>query len=47
MFEMLIAVTELGKNYKMTAEFDAIEITPLITLKPKNAFLKLESRMSG
>ncbi len=47
MFEMIIAVTELVKNYKMTAEFDAIEITPLITLKPKNAFLKFESRMSG
>lgn len=44
MFEMIIAVTELVKNYKISAEFDSIEITPLITLKPKNAFLRFESR---
>lgn len=44
MFEMIIAVTELVKNYKVIAEFDAIEITPLITLKPKNAFLRFERR---
>lgn len=44
MFEMIIAVTELVKNYKVIAEFDTIEITPLITLKPKNAFLRLERR---
>ena len=44
MFEMIIAVTELVKNYKISAGFDAIEITPLITLKPKNAFLKFVKR---
>ena len=44
MFEMIIAVTELIKNYKIYADFDSIEITPLITLKPKNAFLKIEKR---
>lgn len=44
MFEMIIAVTELIKNYKIYADFDSIEITPLITLKPKNAFLKFEKR---
>ena len=44
MFEMIIAVAELVRNYKFTAEFDDIEITPLITLKPKNAFLRFEER---
>ncbi|MEP1488130.1 MAG: cytochrome P450 [Algibacter sp.] len=44
MFEMIIAVTELIKNYKLYPEFEAIEITPLITLKPKNAFIKFEKR---
>ncbi len=44
MFEMIMAVSELVSKYKFTAEFDAIEITPLITLKPKNAFLKFEER---
>ncbi|AUC74288.1 cytochrome P450 [Olleya sp. Bg11-27] len=44
MFEMIIAVTELVKNYKIRPEFDKIDITPLITLKPKNAFLRLEKR---
>ena len=45
MFEMIIAVTELVKTYKIFPEFDAIEITPLISLKPKNAFLRFESRV--
>ena len=44
MFEMIIAVTELVKNYKIQPEFYKIDITPLITLKPKNAFLRLEKR---
>jgi cytochrome P450 len=44
MFEMIIAVTELVKRYKIYPEFEAIEITPLITLKPKNAFLRFEKR---
>ncbi|WP_027125680.1 cytochrome P450 [Gelidibacter mesophilus] len=44
MFEMIIAVTELIRNYKVYPEFDEIGITPLITLKPKNAFLRFESR---
>lgn len=45
MFEMIISVTELVKNYKISAEFDSIEITPLITLKPKNALLRFEKRI--
>ena len=44
MFEMIIAVTELLKKYKIEPKIDAIEITPLITLKPKNAFLKFVKR---
>ncbi|WP_282031300.1 cytochrome P450 [Winogradskyella eximia] len=44
MFEMIIAVSELVSNYKMHPEFDDIDITPLITLKPKNAYLKFEKR---
>lgn len=44
MFEMIIAVTELIKNYKVFAEFETIEITPLISLKPKNAILRFEPR---
>ncbi|QRM89077.1 cytochrome P450 [Lacinutrix sp. WUR7] len=44
MFEMILAVKELVKSFKIQAQFEAIEITPLITLKPKNAFLKFEIR---
>jgi cytochrome P450 len=46
MFEMIIAVTELVSKYKIHPEFDQIDITPLITLKPKNAFLRFEKRDS-
>ncbi len=44
MFEMIIAVTELVSKFKLHSEFDAIDITPLITLKPKNAFVRFEKR---
>ncbi len=44
MFEMILAVTELIRNYKVHPEFDKIEITPLITLKPKNAFIRFQKR---
>jgi len=44
MFEMIIAVSELVSKFKIYANFDIIEITPLITLKPKNAFLRFEER---
>lgn len=44
MFEMIIAVTELISKFKIYPDFDAIDITPLITLKPKNAFLRFEER---
>ena len=44
MFEMILAITELIRNYKITPKFEAIELNPLITLKPKNAFLRFEQR---
>ncbi|MEH6537127.1 MAG: cytochrome P450 [Psychroserpens sp.] len=44
MFEMIIAVTELISKFKIYPEFDEIDITPLITLKPKNAFLRFRKR---
>ncbi|MCH4821950.1 cytochrome P450 [Gramella lutea] len=44
MFEMIIAVTELVGRYKLIPIQDEIDIKPLITLKPKNAHLKFESR---
>ncbi|MFD2914970.1 cytochrome P450 [Psychroserpens luteus] len=44
MFEMIIAVQELVSKYKIYPDFEDIDITPLITLKPKNAFLRFEKR---
>lgn len=44
MFEMIIAVTEIVSKYKIHPEFEEIDITPLITLKPKNALLRFEKR---
>ena len=44
MFEMIIAVTELVSQFKMYPDFKSIDITPLITLKPKNALLRFENR---
>lgn len=45
MFEMIIAVSELVALYKIKPNFETIAITPLITLKPKNAFLTFEKRL--
>lgn len=44
MFEMIIAIGELVSRYKITSVKGEIEILPLITLKPKNAILKLHKR---
>ena len=44
MFEMIIAVAELVNDYKLEPVKDEIEIKPLITLKPDNAFLKFIRR---
>jgi cytochrome P450 len=45
MFEMIIAVNELIRDYKIHPEFEEIDIKPLITLKPKNAVLRFERRI--
>ncbi|GAA4279892.1 cytochrome P450 [Gaetbulibacter aestuarii] len=44
MFEMILAVNHLVKTYKLYPEFDEIAVNPLITLKPKNGFLRFEKR---
>ncbi len=44
MYEMVLAVSELVRKYKITPSFNTIEIKPLITLKPKNALLSLTLR---
>lgn len=45
MSEMIIAITEIVHRFKIYPDFDNIDITPLITLKPKNAFLRFEKRL--
>ncbi|WP_298761453.1 cytochrome P450 [uncultured Psychroserpens sp.] len=44
MFEMIMAMSQLVRTFKIYPDFETIGITPLITLKPKNAFLKFEKR---
>lgn len=44
MFEMIIALQELLSSYRIEPETSEIEIKPLITLKPKNAFLTFVPR---
>ncbi|SDB58099.1 hypothetical protein SAMN03097699_2282 [Flavobacteriaceae bacterium MAR_2010_188] len=44
MFEMILAITKLVKNYTLIPDFTEIEITPLISLKPKNVIIKFSKR---
>ena len=44
MYEMILAVAEVVSRYEVFPVLDHIEIKPLITLKPKDAFLKFKSR---
>ncbi|WP_031427245.1 cytochrome P450 [Flavimarina sp. Hel_I_48] len=44
MYEMILAVAELIATFKIFKKKTPIEILPLITLKPKNAFLEFEKR---
>lgn len=44
MYEMILAVTEMVANFKITPKSTPIEILPLITLKPKNAILEFVPR---
>ncbi len=43
-YEMILAINHLVKTYKIESKFDQIEILPLITLKPKNAFVNFIER---
>lgn len=43
-YEMILAINHLVKTYKIEPKFDQIEILPLITLKPKNAFVNFIDR---
>ncbi len=44
MYEMIMAVAEVVKRYRIEAIDPEIQIQPLITLKPKNAFLQFHGR---
>ncbi len=44
MYEMIVTICKLVKKYKITTDIDAIEIKPLITLKPSNTKVKFISR---
>jgi len=44
MYEMIMAVAELMSKFKIETKSTPIEITPLITLKPKNAVLRFSKR---
>lgn len=44
MFEMVLAIAELISRFKIQPTKEEIEISPLITLKPKNAVLKFQKR---
>lgn len=44
MYEMILAISNIIKKYKIGTSLKAIEIQPLITLKPKNAVLQFTSR---
>ena len=43
-YEMILAINHLVKTYKIEPKFDQTEILPLITLKPKNAFVNFIER---
>ncbi|RXG31637.1 cytochrome P450 [Leeuwenhoekiella marinoflava] len=44
MYEMILAVAQLIKKFKIAHKEEPIEINPLITLKPKNSILKFIPR---
>jgi len=43
LYEMILAIGKLIQKYKVIPEFDDIEVKPLITLQPKNAFIRFEN----
>lgn len=44
MFEMILTIAEVISRFQIELKDDAIQLKPLITLKPKNAFLKFIPR---
>lgn len=44
MYEMLVTISEIVRNYHVKPAFNEIEILPLITLKPINSILTFERR---
>jgi hypothetical protein len=44
MFEMILTIAEVVSRFQIDLKSDAIELKPLITLKPENAFLKFSPR---
>lgn len=46
MYEMILTIAQISKNYKIAEKKSPIEINPLITLKPKNAILEFNFRVN-
>lgn len=44
MYEMVLVVNKLIKNYKLTTNVDQIKFEPLITLKPKSPYIQFVAR---
>ena len=44
MYEMILAIAEIIKTYKISEKKKPVQIKPLITLKPKNAILEFNFR---
>lgn len=44
-YEMVLAIAELIQQFKIAHKTEPIQITPLITLKPKDAILTLQKRI--
>jgi cytochrome P450 len=44
MYEMILAVAEIVRKYKITTSLENVEINPLISLKPKSVPLLFEER---
>tara|TARA_R110002012_G_scaffold273585_1_gene459543 strand:- start:41730 stop:43070 length:1341 start_codon:yes stop_codon:yes gene_type:complete len=45
MYEMVLAVAALCKNFRIKENLKPIDINPLITLKPRNAILEFQKRI--
>ncbi|MBU2997195.1 cytochrome P450 [Cellulophaga baltica] len=45
MYEMILAVTEILKKYRITTNLKTLDINPLISLKPLNVELKFTARI--